>query len=74
MLNAKQRYFEAPIRTRAIVQPHRWVAVPDPHRKNTLLYACDCCGVVMSENTCQRSCGGRSDQRIISDALLVVTH
>lgn len=74
MLNAKQRYFEAPVSSRAVVQPHRWVAVPDPHRKGTLLYACDGCGVVMSENTSRKNCGAKSDQRIITDALLIVAH
>lgn len=74
MLNSNRGLSRLPQLKSLVVQPHNWVAVPDPYKKRALLHACDNCGVVKSENTSMKNCTARLDQRMITDALLVINH
>jgi len=49
---------------------HKWVTVINPLNHQTLLQACDCCGVVKSENSIVRACKAESGARLISGSML----
>lgn len=57
-----------------LVQGHQWVTVPNPIKRRALLEACDNCGVVRSANTMLQYCKADADQKIITTALLVISH
>ena len=46
-------------------QKHRWVTVKDPSNFKTVVQACDCCGVVKSENSIVKACKGEPGASLI---------
>ena len=57
--------------TSAFEQTHQWVTVVNPLNQQSLLQACDNCGVVKSENSVVRACTAPMGQGLISAALTV---
>lgn len=49
-----------------ITNAHQWVSVLDPRNYQTLLQACDDCGIVKSESSMARNCRGERGQGVIS--------
>jgi len=48
---------------------HSWVTVVNPINHRALLQACDCCGVVKSENSIVRPCMAEKKLGLISNAM-----
>jgi len=55
--------------TNSVARKHAWVTVVNPMNHQTLLQACDQCGVVKSENSIIRSCKAPSGQALISSSM-----
>jgi len=48
---------------------HQWVTVINPINHQSLLQACDCCGVVKSENSIIRNCKAANNGGLITGAM-----
>ena len=54
---------------KVVGKKHQWVTVVNPLNHQTLLHACDACGVVKSENSIIRNCKAVEGAALISSAM-----